>query len=148
LAVVADTGPLFAAILRRDDAHQLAAALIEYAGRDLLVPDPVIVECESLLRVRGHHEGARRFLDALVAGNHVRVTMPPSLFATAVAIDRQYRDLNLGLVDASVMAVASAMSSAILTFDFRDFRAAPPLAGGTWELVIDEADYTRVLRHR
>jgi predicted nucleic acid-binding protein len=42
LAVVVDTGPLLAAALKRDPAHELAAALIAYGGRDLLIPDPVV----------------------------------------------------------------------------------------------------------
>ncbi|MEK7863614.1 MAG: PIN domain-containing protein [Chloroflexota bacterium] len=146
MAVVVDTGPLLAAGLRRDQAHQLAASLVEFGGRDLLVPDPVAVECDSFLRRRDADDGARRMLEALVAGVWIRVPLTPSLFAKAVAIDAHYRDLRLGLVDASVMAVAEYTGSAILTFDFRDFRAAPPLGGGDWDLVIDEAHYARAVR--
>jgi uncharacterized protein len=146
LAVVVDTGPLLAAALKRDSAHELAAALIAYGGRDLLIPDPVVAECESFLRQRDSHEGARRFLAALVDGIWVRVPLTPSLFAQAVAIDKRYQDLGLGLVDASVMAIAAATKSSILTFDFRDFRAAPPIRGGSWDLVVDEAEFARSVR--
>lgn len=146
LAVVVDTGPLLAAALKRDPAHELAAALIAYGGRDLLIPDPVVAECEGFLRLRNADEGARRLLDALVEGIWVRVLLTPSLFAQAVAIDARYKDLGLGLVDASVMAVAAATKSPILTFDFRDFRAAPPPRGGAWDLVVDEAEYARSVK--
>jgi predicted nucleic acid-binding protein len=148
LAVVVDTGPLFAAALKRDQAHELAASLIGYGGRDLLIPDPVVVEVDGFLRKRDAHEGARRFLDALVAGVWVRVPLPPTLFAQAVAIDAHYADVGLGLVDASVMAVAASTGSAILTFDFRHFRAAPPRRGGAWDLVIDEFEYVKAVRGR
>ena len=146
MAVVVDTGPLMAAALKRDQAHELAATLIGFGGRDLLIPDPVVAECDAFLRRRDAHEGARRLLDALVAGVWIRVPLPPALFAQAAAIDAHYGDLGLGLVDASVMAVAESTGSAILTFDFRDFRAAPPLRGGAWELIIDEAAYTKAVR--
>ncbi len=148
LAVVVDSGPLLAVALRRDQAHELAASLIDYGGRDLLIPDPVVTECDDFLRRRDAHEGARRLLDALVAGVWIRVPLQPTLFAQAVAIDAHYRDLGLGLVDASVMAVAASTGSAILTFDFGHFRAAPPLSGGAWDLVIDESDYIKAVRAR
>ena len=143
MAVVVDTGPLLAAALKRDPAHALAAALIAFGGRDLLIPDPVVAECEGFLRQRDAHEGARRLLAALVDGIWVRVPLTPSLFAQADAIDKQYQDIGLGLVDASVMAIAAATKSSILTFDFRDFRAAPPIRGGSWDLVVDEAEFAR-----
>lgn len=148
MPVVADTGPILAAINRRDEAHELASELLGAAGRDLLVPEPVIAEVDYLARVRIGRDQARRFLDALVAGAHTRVPLSPSMFADAVAIDRRYADLDLGIVDASVMAVASATASPILTFDFTDFRAAPPLGGDAWELVIDEAEFARATRSR
>lgn len=148
MAVVVDTGPLLAAALKRDEAHELAAALIAFGGRDLLVPDPVVTECEAYLRHCDAHETARRLLASLVAGAWVRTPMTPSLFAEAVAIDAHYRDIGLGLVDASVMAIAAATNSHVLTFDFRDFRAAPPLGGGSWDLVVDEAQYAKSVRGR
>ena len=46
----------------------------------------------------------------------------------------------VGLVDASVMAYAGRHELPILTFDFEDFRAAPPEAG-YWQLVVDESGY-------
>jgi predicted nucleic acid-binding protein len=147
LAVVVDTGPLFAAAHVLDEAHELAAALVGFGGRDLLVPDPVIVECDTMLR-RTAHETARRFLEAIAAGSYLRVTLSPSMLASAIAIDAQYRDLGLGLVDASVMAIAASTGAAILTFDFRDFRAAAPPTDGAWDLVVDEATYARAVRRR
>jgi predicted nucleic acid-binding protein len=48
--------------------------------------------------------------------------------------------LDLGLVDGFVMAFAERHQLPVLTFDFEDFRAAPPSAG-SWQLVIDEGRY-------
>ena len=148
MAVVVDTGPLLAAALRRDPAHELAAQLLDIGGRDLLIPDPVLTECDILLRSRDRHDGARRILNAVAAGTYVHVPLTPLLLRDAVAIDEYYADLGLGLVDASVMAIAASTKSAILTFDFRDFRGAPPRNGGTWELVIEESEYARATRMR
>ena len=126
---------------RKDEAHRLAAMLIDMSGRDLIIPDPVIVEVDHLARQQVGHEQTRLFLAALAAGTYTRGAMTPTLFAEAVAIDKAYADLHLGLADASVMAIAAATGHPILTFDFTDFRAAPPRSGGSWPLVIDEARF-------
>lgn len=50
MRVVVDTGPLLAAANRRDQAHDLAVALVIELGRDLVIPSPVMVETDYLLR--------------------------------------------------------------------------------------------------
>ena len=146
MPVVVDTGPLLAALNRKDEAHRLATMLIDMSGRDLIIPDPVVVEFDHLARKQVGYEQTRLFLSALAAGAYTRAPLTPTLFAEAVAIDRSYADLHLGLTDAAVMAIASATGHPILTFDFTDFRAAPPRSGGSWPLVIDEARYASSLR--
>ena len=148
MPVVVDTGPLLSAINRKDEAHHLAAMLIEMSGRDLIIPDPVVVEVDHLARKHVGDEQTRLFLAALAAGTYTRGALTPTLFAEAVAIDRAYADLHLGLADASVMAFAAATGHAILTFDFADFRAAPPRSGGSWPLVIDEARFSMSVRSK
>jgi uncharacterized protein len=143
MAVVADSTPLIAAANSRDDFHRLAISLVRAAGRDLIIPDPVIVEVEWMIRDRGGPTPSHRFLDAIVAGTYRRATLSPSVFAAAAAIDQRHADLDLGFVDASVMAVAEATDSVILTFDFTHFRAAPPARGRAWRLMVDESEYER-----
>jgi predicted nucleic acid-binding protein len=138
--VVADTGPLVAAVNRRDRAHGLAAALVTELGRDLLVPDPVLVEVDQLLRGRIRAEAARSFLGAIVAEEHSVVFLTPGLLRRAVEIDTQFADLDLGLADAAVMAIAERHRLPVLTFDFEDFRATRP-SSGFWQLVVDENRY-------
>ena len=67
--------------------------------------------------------------------------MSPGLLRRSANIDAKYADLNLGLADAVVMAIAERYDLPILTFDFRDFRATAPEGGGSWRLVVDEAGY-------
>jgi predicted nucleic acid-binding protein len=140
LTVVSDTGPLVAAANRRDRAHGLAAVLVSRLGRDLVVPEPVVVETDQLLRARVGSSTARLFLSALARGEHSVAFLTPRLLREAVEIDARYADLDLGIADASVMAYAERHALPILTFDFEDFRAAPPRRG-YWRLVIDESRY-------
>lgn len=140
MKVVVDTGPLVAAANRRDEAHELAADLVSELGRDLVIPSPVLGEVDHLLRARVGTHAARLFLDAIAGGSHDVGYLTPQLLRTAVAIDARFVALNLGLVDAAVMALAQRHQLPVLTFDFEDFRAAPP-SSGFWQLVIDESRY-------
>lgn len=140
MKVIADTGPLVAAANRRDEAHELAAALVIELGRDLVIPSPVLVETDYLLRTRVGIRSARLLLRAVAAGEHVVAYLTPELLRRAVEIDEQFDELDLGLTDGAVMAIAEREQAPVLTFDFADFRAAPSDAG-PWQLVIDESRY-------
>ena len=141
MRVVADTGPLVAAANRRDHAHRLAAVLVTELGRDLVVPLPVAVEVDQLLRARIGRRAAHAFLAALADGEHAVAFLTPTLLRRAVAFDRGYADLDLGLADGAVMALAERYQLPILTFDFRHFRGTRPQKG-FWRLVVDETRYS------
>jgi uncharacterized protein len=138
--VVADTAPLLAATNRRDQAHDLAAAIVAALGRELVVLDTVMAELDYLLRTRVSVNSARTFLSSLIEGEHITAYLTPGLLRRATEIDSRYAAVDLGLVDASVMAYAERHDLPVLTFDFEDFRAAPP-PSGHWRLVVDEARY-------
>jgi uncharacterized protein len=114
-------------------------------GRELLVPEPVIVEVDQLLRSRVGGHAARLFLEAMAAGEHVVVNLSPALLRRAVEIDASFADLGLGYADAAVMAIAERDRLPVLTFDFEHFRASRP-ADGFWRLVIDEHRYQQHTR--
>ncbi len=143
--MVCDTGPLVAAANRRDRAHELAVGLVSALGRDLIVPLPVIVEVDQLLRARLDSRAAQLFLSAISGGEHSIAFLTPALVRRATEIDRRFGALDLGFTDASLMAVAERGGHPVLTFDFDDFRAAPPDTGH-WQLVVDEARYHEATR--
>jgi predicted nucleic acid-binding protein len=140
LTVVVDAGPLVAALNRRDRAHSLSLALLGGLGRDALIPEPVLVEVDYLVRERVGTVPARAFLSAVVSGEHAVQYTSPGLLRRATEIDTQFADLNLGLTDACVMAVAERERLPVLTYDFEHFRATRP-ERGFWRLVIDERQY-------
>ena len=93
-----------------------------------------------MLRARVSLDAARAFLNSIATGEHEVGCTTPGLVRRAVEIDAHYADLDLGFVDASVMALAERHELAILTFDFPHFRATAA-ADGPWRLVIDEPGY-------
>lgn len=138
--MIVDTGPLIAAISRRDHNHRLAAGRLRAARRNALVPDPVIVEVDLLARRRYGPASARQFLLAMTNGVHRRLRIDEADWKLAVEIDAQHADLDLGFVDATVMALAYRLQLPIFTFDFRDFRAIPTPDDRPWPLVVEESD--------
>lgn len=107
----------------------------------------MIVEVDQLLRSRVGAHAARLFLAALDAGEHDIAYLSPGLLGRAVEIDARFADLDLGLADAAVMAIAERHSLPILTFDFEHFRATGP-ERGFWRLVVDEARYSESAKNR
>jgi hypothetical protein len=87
------------------------------------------------------------FLGARVAGEHDTAFLTSALVRRAVEFDDRYRDLDLGLADGSVTALAERYAAPILTFDFEHFRATRPRRG-YWRLVIDEASYDEAVNAR
>ena len=96
--LIVDTGPLVAALSRADRHHDLAVGLLAAAGRDALVPDPVVVEVDLLARRRYGPVAARTFLAAMRDGVHEHAMATREEWRDAVAIDARYGDLDLGLV--------------------------------------------------
>jgi len=105
-----------------------------------VVPELVLVEVDQLLRARVSAAAARSFLEAMGTGEHTVAFGSARFLRRAVEIDRGFADLGLGLVDATVMALAEQRELPILTFDFEHFRATRP-RHGFWHLVVDEQRY-------
>ena len=106
---------------------------------ELIVLDVVAVEADALMRSRYGSGPARVLLSTLTKGIHTTAFMTPGLMKRAVELDNQYADLDLGLVDSSVMAYAERHRLPILSFDFRDFRATESVHGA-WDLLVDESE--------
>jgi hypothetical protein len=142
LKVLVDTGPLLAALDRRDPAYEMAGAAMKRLRRNAIVPSPVVVEVDHLARKRVGSDSARTFLKHIAHGSHEVAYMTAGLMQRATELDRRYADLNLGVVDGCVMAIAERHHLPIFTFDFRDFRATES-AHGPWRLAVDERLYAR-----
>lgn len=138
--VLIDTGPLLAALDGRDVAHDLAAPTVARLGRNGVVPLPVLIEVDHLLSRRTGRDATRGFLKATADGEHEVAFLSSAALRRAVELDCRYADLNLGLTDTCVMAIAEQRQLPILTFDFKHFRATES-ASGPWRLTIDEATY-------
>ena len=130
MTLVADTGGLYA-LYDADDAHHVQVRrVIEQERGSIIIPTAILAELDYLLREFLGVDAELDFLDGIVSGAY---TLEPLM---AIDIERcreliaTYRDLDLGLADAAVIATAERLNiRRILTVDERDFRAVRPNKG-------------------
>jgi predicted nucleic acid-binding protein len=127
LALILDTGPLFAAMDRSDADHDRCAALVDGANEPVVIPAPVIVEIDWL---SGRRLKAEAFLSLLQDIQEKRIAVEELRIAdyerARELVDR-YRDLPLGFVDAAVLSIVERLGEAKLaTLDHRHFGVVRP----------------------
>ena len=127
MALICDTGPLLAALDAADPDHGRCARLLLNADEDLIVPTLVLAELDYWCSRRLPPEAWLIFLDDLLAG--VYRVEPPTGADLARCRELQARDtdLALGIVDASIVALAERLGEPkVATLDQRHFRAVRP----------------------
>lgn len=138
--MIVDTGPLVAALNRREANHELAVSVLEQARRAARIPAAVLIEVDHLTRQHQPHDPpVLRLLDAIRSGEHTLQDVGQEDLDAAAVLDRRYVDLQLGLADCIVMTLAERLGEPVFTFDFRDFRAVT-VNGRSLELVVGEPD--------
>jgi predicted nucleic acid-binding protein len=124
--LVADTGGLLRALACRADGRptwpHFASALV--AATRVVVPELVLAEVDYFLRAE---RAAMRKLVADILDPETTYELcatTPTDLVRALHIDARFASLELGLVDATVCAVAERREiSRVLTTDVRDFTA-------------------------
>lgn len=125
--LIVDAGPLYAAAATRDKHHRRSAELLSSAPRPLLVPALVLTEVSYLLsdRIGPHAELA--FARAVAGGELVVEPVLDSEWERIAELMERYLDLPLGMVDASVVALAERHGlDTIATLDHRHFATVKP----------------------
>lgn len=127
MALILDTGPLLAALDAADPDHGRCAALLTGTAEDLVVPTLVLAELNYWCARRLSPDAWLIFLDDVIAGAY-RIEPPIAAdLARCRHLQAQYRDLALGIVDASVLALAERLDEPKLaSLDQRHFRAVRP----------------------
>ncbi len=133
--MIVDTGILYA-LADRSDKHHAAAKDIFSRREHRIVPEPVVVETDWMVLEYLGVDAELSFLES-VAGGGVAVECPSAADrARAASIARQYRDLELGYVDAIVMAMAERLKEdRIATTDRRHFGAVKPSHAAAFALL-------------
>lgn len=126
MPLLLDTGILYAYYDRSDSWHAAAVELISAEPGELLVPAPVVPEVDHLLGVRLGRAARELFYRGLVEASYLLVELPQERIARVAEIDRRFAELDLGFVDAAIVALAESLGIArVATTDRRHFE---PLA--------------------
>jgi uncharacterized protein len=127
LALVLDTGPVLAALDAADQDHRRCAELLEASGEDLVLPTLVLAELDYWCHERLSGDVWLTFLDDVLAGAY-RVEAPTQRdLERCHELQAQYADLDLGVVDASVLALTERLGeSKLATLDHRHFATVRP----------------------
>lgn len=131
-----DAGPLYAYVDGDDGHHRQALELLRTHPGPLVVPTLVITEVAYLLGSRLGAEAEVRFLGDLAAGDFTVEPVAAGDWLRIAELVWHYRDLPLGTVDASVVAVSERLGiGQIATFDRRHFGTVRPRHAETFELL-------------
>jgi predicted nucleic acid-binding protein len=134
--LIVDAGPLYAAAATRDRNHRRSIELLISAPRPLVVPALVVTEVAYLLgdRIGSHAEVA--FARSLERGELLVEPVLDSDWRRIAELTEQYADLPLGIVDASVVALAERRDlDTIATLDHRHFATVKPRHVAAFSLV-------------
>ncbi|MPY87597.1 MAG: PIN domain-containing protein [Luteitalea sp.] len=136
--MICDTGALLDYLVESAPDHRRFRDAIGQA-RTRYVPGLVLAEVDYFLR--NERSAMKVFMDDVARGAFTYA--PPALdqLSRAMEIDRRYADLGLGLVDASVVALAEDLGiRRLATRDVRHFAAVRLRDGSAFELVVHPTD--------
>jgi predicted nucleic acid-binding protein len=117
-AVLADTGPLYAANDEGDQHHQLALRQLKELARnrrEVLIPYPTLLETYSLILFRLGRNAASGWLAEVSDAPFVNPMAED--YARAVTTVRTLADQKITLIDATVGALAVRMGLDVWTYD-------------------------------
>ena len=127
MALICDTGPLYAAMDIADQDHVACARLLETTDEQVLVPAPVVVELDWLVGQRLGPDAFLSFLADSLDGLLEVVDLQTQDYLRVRELLDRYRDLGLGFVDAAVLSVVERLGETKLaTLDRRHFTIVRP----------------------
>jgi predicted nucleic acid-binding protein len=134
--IILDTSGLVAAY-GRDQVHGKQALDVLGGGDGPLVLSPfVLAELDSLITSRLGVGAELKMLEDVAGGVYRLAELTQNDVAQARSVIAKYRDLKIGLADASIVVLAARhMTTRVLTFDLRHFRAMEPLQGGSFTIL-------------
>ncbi len=127
MALILDTGPLYASLDRSDADYAACRALIEETDEPLVIPAPVLVEVDFWIGQRLHPGVLITLLADIEAGAYVVADLAAPDYRRVRELCDRYADADIGFVDAAVLAIVERLGeSKLATLDRRHFGLLPP----------------------
>jgi hypothetical protein len=136
MALVLDTGVIYAALDENDRDHKTCAELIQGTNEQLIVPEPVLVELDYWLRKTTTIDVWLAFAEDVHSGAYVIWPADVSLVVAAARLQTRFGDQDLGFVDAAVFCTCEALEEEkVATLDHRHFGVLRTAAGRALRLL-------------
>jgi predicted nucleic acid-binding protein len=134
--ILLDTSGLLAAIDASQRSHEAARHALERNEGPLVLSPFVLAELDYLLATRVGVAAELALLDEVGAGAYELASFDARDVAEARTLIDSYRDLALGLADASIAVLARRLDAdVVLTLDERHFRALRGPGGRPFRLL-------------
>ena len=138
--IILDTSGVLSAIDASQRRHPEAVAALRGAAPPWILSPFVLAELDYLLSTRMGVAAERDFLDEVGRGVYRLESFDAHDVQAAERIIGRYRDLGVGLADASIAVLAARYGiRELLTLDERHFRAMRGPAGRTYRLLPADA---------
>jgi predicted nucleic acid-binding protein len=136
VALILDTSVLLAGLDASDPDHGACAELIAGASENLLVPALVLSELDYRCHERLSADVWLAFLEDVLGGAYSVECPTQDDLVRCHMLQRTYADLEVGVVDASVLALAEQLGEPKLaTLDYRHFATMRPRHAAALELL-------------
>jgi uncharacterized protein len=136
VALILDTGPLYATLDRDDVAHAACRRLVQDNREQLVVPAPVLVEVDYWIHQRLHPGVLLALLDDIEVGAYRVEDLETTDYRRIRELCDQYADADIGFVDAAVIAIVERLHEPkVATLDRRHFGQVRPRHVKTLQLV-------------
>jgi predicted nucleic acid-binding protein len=134
--ILLDTSGLYAALSPGQTAHGRVRPALEREHGPLILSPFVLAEVDHFLTRWEGVEAEAAWLREVAAGAYELVAFAADDVAEALAVVEQYRDLRIGVADASLVVLAGRLGTErILTLDERHFRVLRAPNGRPFTLV-------------
>jgi len=125
--LVVDTSVVVASLDRRERHHGTSRALLESTDERIVVPSPILCEVDHLIHRKFGPTAMPRFLSRVQAGELELEDLMPEDLDRAVHLMERYADLDVGYIDAAVLAIVERLDeSKLATLDRKHFGAMRP----------------------
>jgi uncharacterized protein len=140
VALIIDASALYAQADRREPRHADVSRILRSEPGTLVTSELTAAEADYLILERLGLEAELAFLADLAEGTFVVDCLDRRELVVAREVLTQYRDLRLGLADASLVVLAARYETRrVLTLDERAFRTVKPLQGGAFTVLPADA---------
>lgn len=123
MPLLADTSGVLSALFAEQNRHRECAEIVADTAQPPLLSPFVLAELDFMIAARAGVDAELDFLAQVESGAYELVPFTPEQVGRARLIASRYRDLEIGLTDASIVVLAHDRGIRdVLTLDERHFR--------------------------